>query len=123
MRGIVVNSGLSRRGLFRALSASTDVAGSPDVMGPDVPSRLVARIGEACVEPRGVACRRCGEACDAGAIRFRPLLGGRFQPVLDAAACSGCDACRAVCPVAAITLISAERLALVGDLVELGRSA
>lgn len=116
-----MSAGLSRRGLLRAFTLPAS-APAADLATSEKPS-LVARIGEACVEPKGVACRRCGEACDAGAIRFRPMLGGRFQPLLDAAACSGCAACLPVCPVQAIALMPAERAALVGELVELGRSA
>ncbi|MBL8483559.1 MAG: 4Fe-4S binding protein, partial [Rhodocyclaceae bacterium] len=40
-------------------------------------------------------------------IRFRPQRGGIFTPTLDAAACSGCGACYAGCPVAAISLAEA----------------
>ena len=38
----------------------------------------------------------------AGAIRFRPTLGGVSQPELDRAACTGCSACVAPCPTHAI---------------------
>ncbi len=65
---------------------------------------LVARIGEACLAPRGVECRICGEACPSGAIRFRPRPGGVAQPSFDAARCTGCGACFAPCPVRAIVL-------------------
>jgi len=61
-----------------------------------------ARIGEACLAQRGVECRICGEACGVGAIRFRPRVGGVALPQLDEAACNGCGACLAPCPVQAI---------------------
>lgn len=108
---------LSRRGLFRAcLPARQEVA------SPDSPA-MVARVTDACVEPRGVACRRCGEECDTAAIRFRPMGGGRTATLIDAALCTGCAACFAVCPVAAIELVAAERLALIAGLAELGKQS
>ncbi len=61
-----------------------------------------ARISDACIAQRGVECRVCGEQCEAGAIRFLPQIGGVSQPAIDAAACSGCGACVAPCPSAAI---------------------
>ncbi len=60
-------------------------------------------IGEGCLAARNVECRVCGEACDAGAIRFRPRIGGVALPQVDDAACTGCGACIAPCPVAAVT--------------------
>lgn len=64
---------------------------------------MKAVVGPACVEPKGVSCRMCESACDADAIRFRPMLGGRSQPVIDADNCTGCGACAAPCPVHAIS--------------------
>jgi ferredoxin-type protein NapF len=61
-------------------------------------------IAQACLARRGVECRICGEACDSGAIRFRPQLGSVAQPVLDPDACTACGDCVPVCPVAAVTL-------------------
>lgn len=72
--------------------------------GDERPWQHVAAIGDACLAPRGVECRVCGESCDARAIRFRPRLGGVALPELDAAACTGCGACVAPCPTQAITL-------------------
>ncbi len=66
--------------------------------------RLRARISQACVEPKGVTCRRCEEACDAAAIRFRPKLGGGATPSIDLELCTGCGACVAPCPVKAIAM-------------------
>ncbi|HMN74374.1 MAG TPA: 4Fe-4S dicluster domain-containing protein [Rhodoblastus sp.] len=77
----------------------------------------VARIGPACVEPRGVACRRCGEACDIGAIRFRLQRGGA-QPLLDISACTGCGDCLAVCPTSAIAFVDGARALVATGLAE-----
>lgn len=105
-----MSSGLSRRGLLRAVLAASR---------PEPEALLVARIGSGCVEPSGVACRRCGDVCDEDAIRFAPLPGGRAMPLLDAARCSGCGECIAPCPTQAITLESRERAALVAGLAAL----
>jgi ferredoxin-type protein NapF len=62
-------------------------------------------IAVTCLPVHGVECRVCGEACDADAIRFRPRIGGAALPEVDNAACSGCGACIAPCPVSAIERI------------------
>lgn len=115
-----MSADLSRRGLFRAFrsevaqdAASTDAA----------PAQMIARVSEACVEPRGVTCRRCGEACDVSAIRFQPLGQGKAKILLDQAVCTGCGSCIGLCPVGALSLLPAERIALIAGLVELGTQA
>ena len=65
-------------------------------------------IGSACLAQRKVECRVCGERCDHAAIRFRPALGGVAQPFVDASRCTGCGACVAPCPTAAITMAGVE---------------
>jgi ferredoxin-type protein NapF len=57
-----------------------------------------------CLTQLGVVCRSCGEHCDAQAIRFTPMPGGVATPVT-ASACTGCGACVAVCPTAAIRVV------------------
>jgi ferredoxin-type protein NapF len=42
--------------------------------------------------------------CDAGAIRFKPTLGGVTSPALDLSLCTGCGACVAPCPTQAISM-------------------
>lgn len=66
------------------------------------PWPLKAQIGARCLAYRQTVCRSCGEACEADAIRFLPVLGGAAQPRLDSAACTGCGACVGVCPAQAI---------------------
>lgn len=63
----------------------------------------VAAIGEACLVHQDIACMTCRDACPEEAIRFLPRMGRPFLPVLDSDACTGCGACVAPCPAAAIT--------------------
>lgn len=75
----------------------------------DAPAwRVQAHIGDTCLAMSGVECRVCGEACPAGAIRFRPRLGGVALPALTLESCNGCGACFAPCPVRAITVKAGE---------------
>lgn len=97
---------LTRRNLFRAFR--------PGEAAP-APEQRVAQIGPACVEPRGVTCRRCGDSCDVGAIKFRLMRGGA-QPFLDISTCTGCGECQPVCPVSAIALIDKDRALLAASL-------
>ena len=66
------------------------------------PWSATAKIAGKCLALGGVHCRTCGDACPTTAIRFSPRADGRFLPILDAAACTGCGACVAPCPVGAI---------------------
>ncbi|ENO78397.1 ferredoxin-type protein NapF [Thauera sp. 63] len=70
----------------------------------DAPWSFKASIGQACLAAAGVECRVCGETCPAGAIRFRPRIGGVALPQLEAEACTGCGACFAPCPTRAIVV-------------------
>lgn len=60
-------------------------------------------IGADCLSYRGTACRTCADVCEAEAIRFRPLGGGRDIALVDEAACTGCGGCISICPASAIT--------------------
>lgn len=62
----------------------------------------IAAISDACLARQSVTCMSCRDACPEEAIRFAPRAGGPFLPVLDASLCSGCGACIAPCPTAAI---------------------
>ncbi len=68
------------------------------------PWSIRATISEPCLATRGVECRSCGDHCEAGAIRFRLVVGGAAAPLLDQSACTGCGACYGACPVKAIRL-------------------
>lgn len=69
------------------------------------PWSIKAEIANGCLALRGVECRICGDHCAANAIRFSPRVGGPPVPEIDAGACTGCGACVAPCPVAAIGVI------------------
>ncbi|MCB1918095.1 MAG: ferredoxin-type protein NapF [Rhodocyclaceae bacterium] len=74
------------------------------VAGDIVRSDLRARVSASCLAVRGVECRICGDHCEAGAIRFRPVPGGIRLPDIAAEACTGCGACFSPCPEAAILI-------------------
>ena len=69
------------------------------------PGPSVAAIGEACLTLRGVVCQSCRDACPTARHPLRTRLRARRRgraSTLDA--CTGCGACVAGCPTAAITV-------------------
>jgi ferredoxin-type protein NapF len=68
------------------------------------PRTPIAHIGEGCLEPAGIVCQACRDACTPRAIRFPPSGAGFAAPVIDASRCTGCGECVGVCPGHAITL-------------------
>ena len=68
------------------------------------PWAIKARIAESCLAKKGVECRVCGDQCPVAAIRFSPRPGGPPVAEVDTGSCTGCGACVAPCPVAAISL-------------------
>ncbi len=109
-------SDMSRRGLFGRLLGRTDAPSSaPDVAptvapppsvapmpsgrpkpGPMRPGRpgIFAISEQHCIAWKGTSCSTCRERCPVpGALT---VAGGR--PTIDAALCTGCGDCVAVCP-------------------------
>ena len=82
--------------------ASVCTVGAIDRQRVQQPWLFDISIDSACIANRGVECRVCSEACDVGAIQFRPRIGGVPLPELDETACTGCGACLAPCPVGAL---------------------
>jgi ferredoxin-type protein NapF len=72
--------------------------------------RHVPRINDACLSFRGVVCRACGDYCEPRALRFSLLTRGRALPDIDAASCTGCGQCLAVCPANAISIHVAQEV-------------
>ena len=81
-------------GLQQALRREDGEPGGP---------RVVA-IGESCLARSGITCASCVDACEPRALRLAPRPGGRFLPVIDLAACTGCGHCLGPCPVGALKL-------------------
>jgi len=72
----------------------------------------LVQFGENVQSRVGFICNCCGCCCEAmiAARRFgilHPVHTTNFIPETDAAACTGCGECAAVCPVEAMTLVSA----------------
>lgn len=82
--------------------ACTTAAIAPDEKPEAFPWRV--KISDACLTRHGVECRICGDACDAGALRFAPALGGIAQMRIQLESCTGCGDCVAICPVKAVSM-------------------
>ena len=77
------------------------------VRGAGIPAwRYKAVVGPTCLPNKGVECRVCGDFCDVRAIRFTPRLDSSPLPAIDEDLCTGCGACLAPCPTAAIHIRS-----------------
>lgn len=70
------------------------------------PWKRIATVSSECLLARGIECRSCTDMCEPSALRFDL----RIRPVggiaLDIDSCTGCGACVAGCPVAAISIES-----------------
>ena len=96
---------LTRRAFFKGMVGGVE---PPDSTPENQHNYAV--ISKACLEFQGVTCRRCGEVCDPGAIRFQPQGRGLFHPVVDINQCTSCSECLKICPVHAVRLNSLESL-------------
>jgi ferredoxin-type protein NapF len=65
---------------------------------------IKAQVSGNCFSLRGVECRICGDHCPVTAIRFSPRLGGPPIVEINTGSCTGCGACVAPCPVAALSV-------------------
>jgi ferredoxin-type protein NapF len=76
----------------------------PKILTATIPWPHQIAIGTECLAQQQVDCRVCGEICDVSAIRFVLSAGSVAKPVVNEASCTGCGACIAPCPSAAIRI-------------------
>jgi ferredoxin len=98
---------LTRNGYARAV----DVAEGLDLLQQAYEENLV-QFGENCQSGVNFICNCCGCCCEAmiAARRFalmHPIHTTNFLPQVNLSACNGCAKCVSVCPVEAMSLISA----------------
>jgi ferredoxin len=98
---------LIKHGFARAVDVSEGLA----LLQQAYDQNLV-QFGENVQKRVGFICNCCGCCCEAmiAARRFgilRPVHTTNFLPETDEAACTGCGECASVCPVEAMTLVSA----------------
>lgn len=110
--GICMSFGKAAEALIRHGHArSVDVAEGLDLLARAHEHNLV-QFGENVREGVNFVCHCCGCCCEAmiAARKFgmlHPVHTTNFLPVVDEALCAGCGKCLAVCPVEAMSLVSA----------------
>jgi Pyruvate/2-oxoacid:ferredoxin oxidoreductase delta subunit len=96
---------ISRRAFLTGAPARTSApAREPGQLAVGRTMACSARIGETCLALAGIACMVCRDVCPEQAISLNLHRGGVFLPQLDAETCTGCGACVAPCPGAAIVM-------------------
>ncbi|MCB1718585.1 MAG: ferredoxin-type protein NapF [Candidatus Competibacteraceae bacterium] len=68
------------------------------------PWQQIAHISEQCLTGQNIVCQSCRDQCEPSAIRMRLRIGQVPVPEIDARQCTGCGACVATCPTAAIAI-------------------
>jgi ferredoxin-type protein NapF len=96
-------------GLCSFCGACAEICGEPVFAAPALrtttpPWDLRVTIGADCLTREGVMCQTCKDACGEGAIRFVYAAGRVPEPSIDLDRCTGCGACVAPCPAAAIAI-------------------
>jgi ferredoxin-type protein NapF len=93
-------------GLCSFCGACADVCREPifSARTATPPWALKIGIGDDCLTREGVMCQTCRDACGDGAIRFLYMAGRIPEPQVDLDRCTGCGACVAPCPTAAIEI-------------------
>jgi ferredoxin len=98
---------LIRHGYARAVDAAEGLALLDEARG-----RNLVQFGENVKSRVSFICNCCGCCCEAMTAQRRfgllnPIHTTNFLPVVDGGSCTGCGECAAVCPVEAMTLVSA----------------
>ena len=68
------------------------------------PTLLQAEVSKDCLTHSNILCNACGDACEADAIVFQPVVHKMPQPLINTSACTGCGECYRYCPVDAIRI-------------------
>jgi ferredoxin len=98
---------LIRHGYARAVDVAEGLALLDEARG-----HSLVQFGENVKSRVSFICNCCGCCCEAMIAQRRfgllnPIHTTNFLPVVDAGSCTGCGECAAVCPVEAMTLVSA----------------